>query len=172
MGKTYKLNRFFDPRLYKDIPMFIILFLILFIVNRISKENEGISFYLFGIFLFSVLSVFGRRREATKELFIDVDTFKFEERKALQPVSKGFFLRTRGVWYWVKVSYTVTDLKNVELCQNGFEALFDVGHIKFSGKTEFTAKKHLERIKPKDTFVIYGIKNFALFKSDFGRNVK
>ena len=170
MGKTYKLNRFFDPRLYKDLPIYMALFVIMFIIKRISKGNEGIAFYLSGFCLLSLLSVFGRRREAAKRLFIDNGTFKFEEHIAMKPESK--YVRTRGIWWWVKVSYTVTDIKDVELCQNGFEALFDIGHIKFSGKTEFTAKKHSERVKPKESFVIYGIKNFALFKSDFGRNLK
>ena len=74
-----------------------------------------------------------------------------------------------GIWY-LKVSYRVTDIKNVEFHQNAIEKAFDVGRVSFTGNATFDAKRDLDRIKVPPKFVIYGIRNFSLAKFEIFKN--
>jgi len=68
---------------------------------------------------------------------------------------------------FVKVKYTVFEVKDVVFRQNFIEKKFNVGRVSFSGPSLLEAGKHEERIKIKNHFVIRGIKNFSKLKTEF-----
>ena len=70
---------------------------------------------------------------------------------------------SRGIYFWCKVGYSVTDLYDIEFRQSFIEKIFDIGRISFRGRVTREAK-HLDRIKEKDRFTIGGIRHFSSFK--------
>ena len=163
--KMYKLNKFFNPKLYREVLIYTLVYIFFSIF---SKVREPVFFVVCGVvcFVFALVGLM----HITKSLTVNGGALEFVDHVQMKPESRGL-VRTRGAWWWVKVSYTVTQVKDLEFRQSFVEKMFDVGHITFSGNVTFVADKSQHRITPKKKFVIYGIKNFALFKSDFGRSV-
>ena len=71
-----------------------------------------------------------------------------------------------GFW-WLRVDYTVTDPVIIKYEQNAIEKRFNVGHITVMGDARFETSRDIEKIPERDTFVIYGVKNFEEFKERF-----
>lgn len=163
---TYKLNRLFNPKVYMDLLVYSLVYILF---SFLSKVREPFFFVILGVVC--LLLLLARIRHITKSFSFNGEALEFVDHVQMKPESRGF-VRTRGVWWWVKVSYTVTRVKDLEFRQCFIEKMFDVGHITFSGNVTFVANKSQHRITPKKSFVIYGIKNFKLFRSDFGRNFK
>lgn len=70
---------------------------------------------------------------------------------------------SRGIYFWCKVGYSVTDLYDIEFRQSFIEKMLDIGRISFRGRVTREAK-HLDKIKEKDRFTIGGIRHFSSFK--------
>lgn len=166
MEKTYKLNKFFNPWAYRDLAIVALAFLMYSIFSKTFQLS-----FLRALGFICLVLMFGKFKHMTDSISAKGEALEFVDHVPMKPESRGF-VRTRGIWWWVKVSYRVTEVKVLEFRQCFVEKMFDVGHIRFSGNVEYEADRSQHRITPKKIFVIYGIKNFALFKSDFCRNVK
>ena len=65
----------------------------------------------------------------------------------------------------IKVSYTITNITNIEYHQNSVEKIFNVGHICFQGETIIHDSKHVEEVFVPLCHRIYGITKFDEFHS-------
>ena len=101
-----------------------------------------------------------------KELLLRDGTVQFSER--IYVCRSGVTFVKRG-WHqrWVKVEYTVGEIRDVAFRQNPVERLFGVGHITFSGHATYTASRDLEHIPERHRFEIYGIPHFESFRAEF-----
>ncbi len=160
--KIFKLNRFFNifnPNVYSYAIVIASISLIYFIISIINREMfEDFSFrpFIAGIiFLITVEAAHRPGKISIYNGFMDFDDY------TLLRYGSG-----KGFW-WVKIRYSVSDIYDMEFHQNFIEKMFDVGHIYFKGKAMFTASRDVDRIKEKDNFTIYGVKNFEEFKRCF-----
>jgi len=167
--KTYRLNRLFnlcDPREYG----WLIFINFVLIILEFFFAKESIPVIVSTLVFVNVLFVVGMITHSPKMLSFHGEEIEFDQYVCLKPNHSGFFT-SRGIVWWRKVHYTVPDVKQMELRQNFIERIFDVGHVSFKGKARWTAKKDLDRIKEKDTFTIYGIPHFSLFRAEMSRNL-
>ena len=139
----------------------IILFFILFLAFTDASELEVI---IPTTILANIIMAVYMVCHCPKELVICDGRMEFDDHVSSPP--ELTFLRVRGFW-WVKVSYSVSEITRIEFCQNKIEKRFDTGHISFSGKATFSAKRNLHRVRERDAFVIYGIGNFSDFQKEF-----
>lgn len=101
-----------------------------------------------------------------KELTVEGSAVAFDEYIRMSP--EGFcMIRVKGKMHWLRVNYTVSDVKDIEFHQNAFERIFNVGRLSFSGKATATAERDFDRVDPKNSFKIYGIKKFSSFRKSF-----
>ena len=159
---TVKLNRFFNifnPKVYK-ITLFTIAIFIVFGIYLICTGKQSFAVYAVSAIILVMMNVLSIELHCPKKLLIGKDTIEFEDYHNVRPRNRHI----RSGFWWLKVSYSVSDIKDIEFHQSFIEKIFDVGHISFSGKATFFAKRDIDRIKEQDTFVIYGIKNFSHFK--------
>ena len=157
-GAKFKLNRFFNifnPNVY----MFLIIINAFLLISGVylffTKEFSFVS-YIDTVVLGNILIIAVCTLLCPKIFFISKKTIEFDTYEYKEP--RSGIIRTTGLGL-LKVSYCVSEIKDIEL--------FNVGHISFSGKASFTAKRDLERIRAKDRFVIYGIRKFSDFKQNF-----
>lgn len=94
------------------------------------------------------------------------NSIEFDEYVRMS-LKKSKYVMTKGAFRWLKISYSVSNVHSIEFHQNPIEKIFDIGHISFQGDAVFSAKRDIDRIKEKDLFTIYGIRNFAEFKLNF-----
>ena len=161
----YKLNTVFNvilnPNMYKWL-LFVNIFFVAWAIFVRYKFNENISVIVSCVLGVNIIMVFDLMYHSPKSILIDGDSIKFDEYARIK---KAFY--TKHGFRWRRVSYTVYDVRDVELYQNGFEKLFDVGRIYFKGRAEVTAKRDLDQIIAKHEFTFYGVKNFSLVKREF-----
>lgn len=159
-----KLNRFFNifnPKVYNILILLNIMFLI-WGIYLFFTGKQSVSIYIASAVTANIIMAAIMVYHCPKVLVIGNDTLKFDDYFNIHPKH----IRVEG-FCWLKVSYSVTELKDIQFHQNVVEKFFNVGRISFTGKATFTSKRDLDRIKEKDTFVIYGIKNFSDFKLNF-----
>lgn len=166
MSITYKLSRFFYAIFNPKMSVSYIVANVLSIIQLFTTDDNPIIAYFFfmivlngSVFLVSFLN-------SPKEFTSYENYIKLYEYIYLKPKLPRFVI-IRGGYFWLKVTYYVSDIKDVCFYQNRIEKLFDIGHISFVGNAVFDAKRDLDRIKEKNSFNIYGIKNFTHFKSHF-----
>lgn len=164
LSKTYRLKRLFNLCNPKEYGRLLLLNVVI-IVFQFFFAKESIPVGVSILVLVNVLSVMGTIRYSPKMLSFHRDGIEFDQYVRLKPNHSGFFV-TRGVWWWRKVHYTVSDVNHIDFRQSFIEKIFDVGHISFRGKATWIAKKDLDRIKEKDTFTLYGIPHFTLFRAE------
>lgn len=157
-----RLNRFFNifnPKVYRSL---ILTNGFLLVWAVISIANKKISFgeYIFIAFLMNLFTAPSIILHCPKKLFLYGKTAEFKDYISMKPK----YIHSTNFW-WLKVSYTVSEIKDLQFHQNAFEKFFDVGHISFSGNAAFAAKRDVDRIEPKDTYAIYGIRNFSAFQA-------
>lgn len=165
-ARIFKLNRFFNifnPQVYKFLALITVIIAIFVFISIANGDSAAVYIST----CLTVIAIAGTDRclHNPKKLRIDNDSVEFDDYVNLRPRH----VNIRGMWY-LKVSYRVTDIRNVEFHQNALEKFFDVGHISFSGNATFTAKRDLDRITAPPKFVIYGIRNFSLTKSKMFKN--
>ena len=164
---TFRLNRFFNifnPKVYKFL---IVLNGILLVwgIYLISANKQSVCVYIASIAFGNIIAATTMVFHCPKTIVISKEMVKFEDYINMRPEH----IHRNGFW-WLKVSYSVSEIKEIQFHQNVIEKTFNVGHISFSGKATFTAKRDIDRIKEKDTFIIYGIKNFSDFMLNFPNN--
>ncbi len=160
---TVKLNRFFNifnPKVYK-ITLFTIAIFLVFGIYLICTGKSSFAVYAVSSIILVTINALSIGLHCPKKLFIGKDTIEFEDYRSVRPR----YMRVKKGFWWLKVGYSVSNIKDIEFHQNFIEKIFDVGHISFSGKATFFAKRDVDRIKEQDTFVIYGIKNFSHLKN-------
>lgn len=166
---TYKLCRFFNifnPKVYKWLVTVTVAYTVMFAIVYFSNRSaiitvaiaETVSIVIFCINLLL---------HCPKALSVCDGNIEFIDYVNMRPR----YLRTRGFW-WLKVSYSVSDVRNLQFHQNFIEKHFDMGHISFSGRVQISAKRDVDRIKERDVYVIYGIRNFSLFALDLQNKLK
>jgi len=165
-NEKFRLNRFFNifnPNVLKAIAYYNVISLILLIFFALTDGN--IIVWLFCIILINTVTVSDLVLHCPKEILFRGNYATFNDYVHMPKKH----VHRRGIT-WLRVTYYVTEIKDVRFHQNAFEKLFNVGHISFSGKAEFEAKRDVDRIKSKEYFTIYGLKNFSRFKSGFENN--
>ena len=120
--KMYKLNKFFNPKLYREVLIYTLVYIFFSIF---SKVREPVFFVVCGVVCFVFALV--RLMHITKSLTVNGGALEFVDHVQMKPESRGF-VRTRGAWWWVKVSYTVTQVKDLEFRQSFVEKIFDVSN--------------------------------------------
>ncbi len=165
---SYKLNRFFqvftNPKSLILLAVFnvvLVILLVYFCINGLFVE--GICVFL----TVNTILILDRFFHSPKRLVLSSQSLEFDEFIHLRPRPQLIFTFIRGSFFWLKVSYTVTNIEEVEFQQNSFEKIFDIGRISFKGKATFTAKRDLDRIPEKNTFTVYGIPRFSEFQDFF-----
>ena len=139
----YRLNRIFNvfnAKVYRFlilINIFIVLAGIWFYVFYKFRVFEIIFFAVVANLVTITSFVF----HCPKSLSVSGKSFLFDDYIRLRPE----FVHGTGFW-WLKVSYSVTDIKNVKFHQNPIEKIFNVGHISFLGNASFSAKRDIERM--------------------------
>ncbi len=103
---------------------------------------------------------------STKTFSAESDCIEFDEYVRVS-LRRSKYVMTKGAFRWLKISYSVSNVHNIQFHQNPIEKMFDVGHISFQGDAVFVAKRDVDKIKEKDSFTIYGIRNFEEFKLNF-----
>jgi hypothetical protein len=162
---TYKLNRLFNifaPYEYTPLLLGNILFVAVSISSLFYKKAPlpaVISTFVAANIIFIIKLLLNNPRK----IQIDGNSMAFND-----------FIRIRSMYSKhgrsIKVSYSVSDINELEFHQNAVEKMFDVGHITFKGTATFTSKqRYMDRIPDKNSFSIYGIRDFALFKSEYNR---
>ncbi len=154
-------NRFynlFNPRALRRIIIYNVILLIALIYQHFAS-GDSVSVALFGMVIVNMILIPEILLHFPKCIVINEDKLEFDDYVSMRPRfggCKGFF--------WLKVSCSVSEIQNLEFHQSEMEKKFGVGHISFSGKAVFTAKRDVDRIQEKNSFVIYGIK-----ESDFSQ---
>ena len=152
-------NRFynlFNPCAFRGIIIYNAILLIA-LVYRHFAGGGSVLVALFTMVIVNVFLIPEILLHFPKSIVISEDKLEFDDYVSMRPRlrgGKGFF--------WLKVSYSVSDIQNVEFHQGKMEKKLGIGHLSFSGKAVFRAKRDVDRIKEKNSFVIYGIK-----ESDF-----
>lgn len=167
--KTYKLSRFFNIILnpQKQVILLIanalfVTALLLSVLNNKDTVWGALSTFVFvNVVLYIILLC-----HTPKVINLGEDYVNLYEYITLRP-KRLTFTRVRGSFWWLRVNYSVSKIKNVNFHQSSFEKAFDVGRITFCGEAVFDAKRDMDRIPPKDSFTIYGVKNFSRVKSEF-----
>ncbi len=168
-GTVYRLNRFFNvvlnPGMYGELLVVGILLTVwwLFLSKDSIAVNTGVSVCIGGLALADVFS------RSPAMFSVDRKVLHFYEYSKVKP-KNAKFVRTQGVWKWMKVEYSVSEFRNFAFHQNAFEKIFDTGRISFDGINVRASKNRLDGIEEKSTFVIYGIKNFSHFRGEFRMN--
>ena len=162
IGLKRKYN-IFNPKVYKVMLSLNAIFLF-FILFSVFTDASGLAGIIPAAIAANVILAVYMVCHCPKELVVGDGCMEFDDHVSSPP--EMTFLRVRGFW-WVKVSYFVSEITRMEFCQNKIEKRFDTGHISFSGKAVFSAKKNLHRVKEIDAFVIYGIGNFSDFQKEF-----
>ena len=161
---VYRLNRIFNI-FNEKVYMYLILTNIFILIAGISFnsfDKSSIAEFISIFVIINAITIISLVFHCPDSFTVIGKSLEFDDYISLRPE----FRYGKGFW-WLKVSYSVTEIKNVEFHQNVIEKIFDVGHISFSGKATFSAKRDLERIPDKNDFVIYGIKHFSQFKTSF-----
>ena len=158
--KTWGISRFFS---FLFTPVKILPFIVLnaFIVT--NSVFIGLKAVLWGLLIIPCIDVIVFMIFAytiPKSFGQENGVLSFEEDVYLR-----YYFSRNG--RFVKVKYTVFEVKDVVFSQNFIEKKFNVGRVSFSGPSLLEAGKHEERIKKKNHFVIRGIKNFSKFKTEF-----
>ena len=157
-----RLNRvfnIFNPKVYRYL-LAMNAFLLAWVVYCISIAKIAVGEWIFTFVLVNLLITPNLLLHCPKKFFFHKGTAEFEDYISMRP--KG--IMSTNFW-WLKVSYIVEEITEIEFRQNAFERLFDVGRISFSGKTTFTAKRDIARITVKQPFIICGIRNFTEFRA-------
>ncbi len=163
MEKVYKLHRLwniFNPPVHKDLFILIPLIIAFALLHVVEKAYSPYVYISAGIAAL-ILAEWRILRHCPKSLTFCGQDFLFTNNVYLPP--RIPFGHIHGIG-WLKVQYRISDIQNLTFQQNELEKLFDVGHIVFSGKVSFEAKRDMDRIKVPDEFRIYGIKHFTEFK--------
>ncbi len=163
-NEKIRLNRLFNifsPKMYKFLLVINSVLLILGIYF-ICVNKQSIIIYLSSVALVNIIAVVNIVLHCPKTILINKEMAEFDDYINMRPR----YLHGNGFW-WLKVSYSVTDIKDIQFYQNVIEKIFNAGHISFSGKAVFTCKRDIDRVKERDKFVVYGIKNFSCFKQNF-----
>lgn len=121
----------------------------------LGKSAGGIGLFLLAYWLFCTLF-------RPKQLSVYQGRLRFEARV-------GVHDRFRRGGRLVRVTYEVSEIRELAFHQNPLERLFDVGHISFSGEAILDTPRaaDLARLCSPKSFVIYGIPNFSLFQLEF-----
>ncbi len=155
-------NRFynlFNPCAFRSIIIYNAILLIALVYQHFAG-GDSVSVALLAMAIVNIFLIPEILLHFPKSIVISEDKLEFDDYVSMPPRlggGKGFF--------WVKVSYSVSEIENVEFHQSEMEKKLGVGHLSFSGKAVFRAKRDVNRIKEKNSFVIYGIK-----ESDFSKN--
>ena len=157
-----RLNRFFNifhPRVYKYLLITNGILLAWCIYNCYAGAY-AIPEMLCVIVLTNGILLPNLLLHCPKKLFLYKAVAEFEDYVSMRPKR----IMSTNFW-WLKVSYIVEEITEIEFRQNAFERLFDVGRISFSGKTTFTAKRDMDAITVKQPFILCGIRNFTEFRA-------
>ena len=166
-ARIYRLNRFFQVITTPSNYLWLLFISLLIIVGMLVCKVDFLEILL-TVILVDVCTFLSFFFHSAKTLTVTADGVFFDEYISLRP--KTTFVHRRGGFWWLKVSYSVTNVENVEFKQNFLERLFDLGHVSFDGKATFTAKRDMERIEPPERFTVYGISHFSQFKDEFFQN--
>ena len=160
-SKKLAVNRFynlFNPCAFRSIIIYNAVLLIALGYQHLAS-GDSVWVWLFTTVIVNAILIPDILLHFPKCIVINEDKLAFDDYVSMPPR----FGRRKGL-FWVKVSYSVSEIENVEFHQSKIEKRFGVGHLSFSGKAVFTAKRDVDRIKEKNSFVIYGIK-----ESDFSQ---
>ncbi|MBR2387474.1 MAG: PH domain-containing protein [Clostridia bacterium] len=160
---TYKLNRFFYIVFNPSMNKWLIIVNLIMIAWIVFSNKNSLYTALFCSIAVDVILVLDLFFHSPKFFVTDGEEIKFNEYAHIKPESSPFVI-TKGGFFWLKVSYSISNIQDIKYHQNFIEKIFDIGHISFSGKADFSAKRDMDRIKRKEQFTIYGIKHFSNFK--------
>ena len=165
-GTTYKLNRFFhiifNSTMWWQLILFGIIEVAFLLFSRYSVAVR-IAF----VVIINCLVMSNMFFHSPKSFTLNGDLIEFNEYIRISSRKDGV-AGTRFIVDWLWVTCSVSNVRDVEFHQTLIEKIFDIGHISFSGQAVYTAKKHTDKIDPKYSFKIYGIKHFSCFKTQFG----
>ena len=162
IGLKQKYNML-NPKVYKVMLSLNAIFLF-FVLFSVFTDASGLVGIIPAAIAANIILAIYMVCHCPRELLVCDGAVEFDDHVSSPP--ELTFLRVRGFW-WVKVSYSVSEITEIEFCQNKIEKRFNTGHISFSGKATFFAKRNLHRVKERDRFVIYGIGNFSDFQKKF-----
>lgn len=160
----YRLSRIFNifnSKVYKYL-ILINVFMVVVGICFYSSDKSSVTEIIFSFVIVNSFTIMSFVLHCPDSFTVIGKSLGFDDYIRLRPE----FIHGKSFW-WLKVSYSVTEIKDIEFHQNAIEKIFDVGHVSFSGNATFSAKRDLERIPDKNDFVIYGIKHFSQFKTSF-----
>ena len=170
--KTYKLNRFFNIILNPQKYVILLIanaLLIIGLISSITSNNDTVLVSL-STFVFANIILYIILLCHTPKLIKTIgNAVELYEYIILHPQSQTF-IKVRGRFWWLRVNYSVSEIKNVNFHQSFLEKAFDVGRVTFSGEAVFDAKRDMDLIPHKHSFTVYGVKHFSRFKSEFLQN--
>lgn len=170
--KTYKLNCFFNIILNPQKYVILLIsnaLLILGLISSITNNNDTVPVSL-STFVFANIILYIILLYHTPKVIKTIgNTVELYEYITLRPQNRTF-IKVRGRFWWLRVNYSVSEIKNVNFHQSFFEKAFDVGRVTFNGEAVFDAKRDMDLIPHKHSFTIYGVKHFSRFKSEFLQN--
>ncbi len=150
----FQLNRMFN--LLRPHVIVISAILIGIMISYLFSADTVSTILLFVCFL---LWIFLCVRLYPK-MFTAVKGSIYYTESVLEPRPKLSFVVIRPRSY-VMVQFKISEINNIEYCQNFIEKRFNVGHIVFHGKTEIiTPEKYINCTLKSDVHVIYGISDF------------
>ena len=159
----YKINRFFYVVTNPRTNLWLIVINLIMVLGMLLGIVKYITVGIACLVIINIIMVFDLFFHSPGELAFNEGVAEFDEYVRMKPKTSPFVV-TRGIYVWVKIGYSVSNVRDVQFHQNFFEKIFNIGRISFSGKETFTVKQRYEnRIKKKNNFKIYGIKNFSHF---------
>ena len=170
-GATYKLNRVFNIVFNPDMYINLIILNLLLVLWIIFLNNDSVFVISACVLTLETIMILDMFFHSPKHLVLEDQKICFDEYIRMKPI-KSPFVMTKGRFYWLKVSYSVSNARNVKFKQSFIEKIFDIGRISFEGDATFTAKKDMDRIKQKDKFIIYGIKHFSACRKWLSYGIK
>ena len=137
------------------------------LVVELFHLDDGFDFAIFTLplILSAVCFVLSIAFAPTK-LYVNEGELKF--RLWTRVHSSGFTRRN----YSRRVYYHTKRISKIEFKQNFIEEIFDVGHIVFSGYTEYIARRETEDVYERKKYTIYGIRNFSAFRKELNEYIE
>lgn len=166
MGTTYKLNRLwniFNTHAQITLAAYLAVMMVYAVVKLAQKSfRPAVDLGTMAIVLL-IIECYILLRQPKKLTVLGKDLL-FTKVLYIEP--RILFAHIHGLGH-LKVHFHVSNLQNLTFYQTRLEKVFDMGHITFSGDTNFEAKRDMDRIRVPDTLRIYGIRNFTEFKKHF-----
>ena len=121
------------------------------------------SFWLLAFLFFVFIIIFPGK------LFISENTVCYKRSVRLRRIDASFIVKNRVSR---RVSFTVSNIRDIEFLQNPIERFFNVGRLRFSGDTEYEGNiPYSFEVPEREYHTVCGIPNFRQFQKDIDKYI-